>query len=113
MTLMEANPTSYVQPARFELLELKVQAFAQQKLLIEEPTKLKLKLDARIIYPILDSLWVSLVQCVPKKGGITIVEDKRNKLTPKRTITGWRICIDYRKLKKVTRKECFPPPFMD
>ena len=33
-------------------------------------------LDAGIIYPISDSEWVSLVQCVPKKSGITIVKNK-------------------------------------
>jgi hypothetical protein len=31
-------------------------------------------LDAGMIYPISDSSWVSLVHCVPKKGGITIVK---------------------------------------
>ncbi|KAL5563375.1 hypothetical protein UlMin_033122 [Ulmus minor] len=30
-------------------------------------------LDASIIYPISDSSWVSPVQCVPKKGGMTVV----------------------------------------
>ena len=30
-------------------------------------------LDAGIIYPISDSSWVSPVQCVPKKGGVTVV----------------------------------------
>ncbi|GJU92635.1 reverse transcriptase domain-containing protein [Tanacetum coccineum] len=30
-------------------------------------------LDARMIYPISDSPWVSPVHCVPKKGGITVV----------------------------------------
>ena len=31
-------------------------------------------LDAGIIYLILDSSWVSLIQCVPKKGGITVIQ---------------------------------------
>ena len=70
-------------------------------------------LDAGIIYPILDSSWVSLVQCVPKKGGITIVENEHNQLIPTRTITDWRICTDYRKLNKATRKDHFLLPFMD
>ena len=39
-------------------------------------------LDAEIIYPILDSSWVSPVQCVPKKGGMTVVENENNELIP-------------------------------
>ncbi|XP_070003267.1 uncharacterized protein [Nicotiana sylvestris] len=29
------------------------------------------------------------------------------------TVTGWRVCMDYRKLNKVTRKDHFPLPFLD
>ncbi|KAL8091462.1 hypothetical protein AgCh_033896 [Apium graveolens] len=35
-------------------------------------------LDVGIIYPISDSSWVSPVQCVPKKGGITVVANEKN-----------------------------------
>ncbi|GJZ67833.1 reverse transcriptase domain-containing protein, partial [Tanacetum coccineum] len=35
-------------------------------------------LNTGIIYPIADSPWVSLVHCVPKKGGITVVTNKMN-----------------------------------
>ncbi|KAL8100532.1 hypothetical protein AgCh_032694 [Apium graveolens] len=48
-------------------------------------------LDAGIIYPISDSSWVSPVQCVSKKGGITVVANEKNELIPTRTITGWRM----------------------
>ncbi|XP_062112832.1 uncharacterized protein LOC133823987 [Humulus lupulus] len=70
-------------------------------------------LDAGVIYPISDSSWVSPVQVVPKKGGITVVKNDNNELIPTRTVTGWRICIDYRKLNKATRKDHFPLPFLD
>ncbi|GJW10834.1 reverse transcriptase domain-containing protein [Tanacetum coccineum] len=48
-------------------------------------------LDAGLIYPISDSPW----------------------LIPTRLVTGWRVCIDYRKLNDATRKDLFPLPFMD
>ncbi|GJU13843.1 reverse transcriptase domain-containing protein [Tanacetum coccineum] len=70
-------------------------------------------LDARLIYPISDSPWLSLVHCVPKKGGITVIENDDNELIPTRLVTGWRVCIDYRKLNDATRKDHFPLPFMD
>ena len=66
-------------------------------------------LAARIIYPIADSKWVSPVHCVPKKGGMTVVPNDKNELIPQRTIIGYRMCIDYRKLNKATRKDHYPP----
>ncbi|GKF08868.1 reverse transcriptase domain-containing protein, partial [Tanacetum coccineum] len=68
-------------------------------------------LDAGMIYPISDSPWVSPVHCVPKKGGITVVANEENELIPTRLVTGWRVCIDYRKLNEATRKDHAPGTF--
>ncbi|GKA41065.1 reverse transcriptase domain-containing protein [Tanacetum coccineum] len=70
-------------------------------------------LDTGIIYTIADSPWVSPIHCVPKKGGITVVTNKNDELVPTRTVMGWRVCIDYRKLNEATAKDHFPLPFMD
>nr|GEZ14097.1 DNA-directed DNA polymerase [Tanacetum cinerariifolium] len=57
--------------------------------------------------------WVSPIHCVPKKGGMTVIKNDENELVPTRLVTGWRVCIDYRKLNEATRKDHFPLPFMD
>nr|GEX49677.1 reverse transcriptase domain-containing protein [Tanacetum cinerariifolium] len=61
-------------------------------------------LDAGLIYPISDSPWVSPIHCVPKKGGMTVIKNDENELVPTHLVTGWRVCIDYRKLNEATRK---------
>ena len=70
-------------------------------------------LNAGFIYAISDSPWVSPVHVVPKKGGFTVIRNDRNEFIPTRTVTGWRICIDYRKLNTTSRKYHFPLPSID
>jgi len=83
---------------------------AMQEVVRAEVIKL---LDAGIIYPISDSKWVSPIHVVPKRAGWTVVETKDGELVPTRIQSGWRVCIDYRKLNAATRKDHFSLPFID
>nr|GFB82454.1 retrovirus-related Pol polyprotein from transposon 17.6 [Tanacetum cinerariifolium] len=74
----------------------------------DEPPEVELK----ELPPHLDP-WVSPIHYVPKKGGMTVIKNDENELVPTRLVTGWRVCIDYRKLNKATRKDHFPLLFMD
>ncbi|GJR54500.1 reverse transcriptase domain-containing protein [Tanacetum coccineum] len=103
---------------KIQLLEDKKPVVQKQRLLnpnMQEVVKKEIikLLYTGIIYPIADSPWVSPIHCVPKKGGITVVTNEKDELVLTRTMTGWRVCIDYRKLNEATTKDHFPLPFMD
>jgi hypothetical protein len=83
---------------------------AMQEVVRVEVIKL---LDARIIYLIFDSKWVSPIHVVPKRAGLTIIKNNDDKLVPTRIQPGWRVCIDCHKLNVATRKDHFPLPFID
>ncbi|GKA43749.1 reverse transcriptase domain-containing protein [Tanacetum coccineum] len=70
-------------------------------------------LDAGLIYAISDTSRVSPIHVVSKKGGVTVVTNEYNEPVPTRTVNGWRVCIDYRKLNDAIRKYHFPLPFID
>jgi len=99
---MEVEFKLVVQPQRRRNLTMK-------RVVKKEVLKL---LDAGMIYPISDNTWVSHVHVVPKKGGMVVVTNEKNELIPTRTVTVWRMCIDYRRLSQATRKDYFPLPFM-
>ena len=53
------------------------------------------------------------MHCVRKKGGITVVPNENDELISQRVVVGYRMCIDYRKINKVTKKDHYPLPFID
>ena len=70
-------------------------------------------MNAGFIYAISNSPWVSPIHVVPKKCGFIVIKNEKNELIPTRTVTGWRVCIDYRKLNTATSKDHYPLPFID
>ena len=50
---------------------------------------------------------------VPKRGRFTVIKNEKNEFIPTRTMTRWRVCIDYRKLNTTTKKDHYHLPFID
>ena len=42
-----------------------------------------------------------------------VVPNDKNELIPRRIVIGYRMCIDFRKLNKATRKDHYPLSFID
>nr|GEV94511.1 reverse transcriptase domain-containing protein [Tanacetum cinerariifolium] len=126
-------------PFQLPPMDLKLAEESKVKSFVEEPPELELKeLSSHLEYAFLEDSnklpviiakdlkdaekealinvlnpWVSPIHCVPKKGGMTIVANENNELILTRLVTGWRVCIDYRKLNDATRKDHFSLSFMD
>ena len=70
-------------------------------------------LNVGFIYGISNSHWVSPVHLVPKTCGMTVIRNEKKELIPTKTVTRWRVYIDYRKMNPTTRKDHYPLPFID
>ena len=42
-----------------------------------------------------------------------MVRNEKDEILSPCTVMGWRVCINYRKLNKATRKDHYPLPFLD
>ena len=70
-------------------------------------------LNSKIIYPVSDDQWVSLVHVVPKKAIVTVITNEKGEEIQTRVLTKWRVYINYRKLNSTTNKDHFPLSFID
>ena len=70
-------------------------------------------LNARFIYAISNNPWVRPIHVVPQNGGFIVIRNEKNKLIPTRIVTSWMVCIDYKKVNTVTKKDHYPLPFID
>ena len=102
-----------------------IPSICMHKILMEENAKLSIEHQRRLnpvikevvrkgvlewinvgfIYAISDSPWVSPVHVVPKKGGFKIIINEKYGLISTRTVTGWRVSINYKKLNTAIRKD--------
>jgi hypothetical protein len=60
-----------------------------------------------------ESKWVGPIHVWPRWPSVTMGRKKDNEWFSTRVQTGWQGYIEYSKMKAITRKSHFPPPFID
>nr|GEU86495.1 RNA-directed DNA polymerase homolog [Tanacetum cinerariifolium] len=102
--------TEPIEPLEWKALENRLKPSSVEPLTLELkelPKHLEINLPH-----LRQSLGESCTGC-PKNGGMTVVKNEKDEIIPQRIITGWYVCIDYRKLNNTTRKDHFPLSFID
>nr|GFB15289.1 reverse transcriptase domain-containing protein [Tanacetum cinerariifolium] len=109
----ELDPSYYDPEGDIQMLE----AILNSEPSVDEPPEVELKdLPPHLEYAFLEGdnkLPVIIAKELGDEEKAALIKNEENKLIPTRLVTGWRVCIDYRKLSEATRKDYFPLPFMD
>ncbi|PIN19344.1 DNA-directed DNA polymerase [Handroanthus impetiginosus] len=96
-------------------------SFCMHKILLEDDEKPSVESQMRL-NPIMKEVvkkeiikWLDagIIYLISIVRGQALGPQHANELIPTRTVTEWRVCMDYRKLNKATRKDHFPLPFID
>nr|GEX89369.1 reverse transcriptase domain-containing protein [Tanacetum cinerariifolium] len=100
---------SHKQAIAWKIFDIKGidQGFCTPKILMEDDYKPAVQSQRRVNPKIHDVIKNEVIKL------LDTVSNENNVLIPTRLVTGWRVCIDYRKLNDATRKDHFPLPFMD
>nr|GFB73621.1 reverse transcriptase domain-containing protein [Tanacetum cinerariifolium] len=97
--------------------ELKVCEAKTVKSFVDEPPEVELKdLPPHLEYEFLEGdnkLPVIIVKELGDEEKSALIKNEENELIPTRLVTGWWVCIDYRKLNEAIGKDHFSLPFMD
>ncbi|GKB69360.1 reverse transcriptase domain-containing protein [Tanacetum coccineum] len=113
----EKKPELKDLPSHLEYAYLKGDKSCPRRLNLKVPDVVKDEtirlLDSGLVYPILDSSWVSLIHVVPKKGGMTVVLNEDNELIPSRTVTGWRVFLPNPNYTRRSREDNLHLPLWD
>ncbi|GKB61207.1 DNA-directed DNA polymerase [Tanacetum coccineum] len=86
-------------------------SYCTHKILMEDDFKHVIQPQRRLNPKVQDVVKNEIVKLLD--SGLIYPISDNNELIPSRTVIGWRVCIDYRKLNDATQKDHFLLPFID